>query len=197
MKRVTIIAGGGSTIAVGIAAAVVFWSGGAVGATPPPPPAISSGTPTARSAFSSADQAMLAQIGATGAISLVGSVDGTAFYSISGSDQGHCYAFGSASIGGLSGGCMPSDAKVPAVVDMSTVAMNPTDGSWKLNTLQGIATDGIASVGFVDASGDLHTTPVTGNVYRLDGQALTGGPSSELIGLDSNGNRVFTAPLGS
>lgn len=197
MKRGTFIAGGGATVAVGIAAAVVLWSGGAVGATPPPAPAIGSGTPTARSAFSDADQAMLTQIGATGSISLVGSVGDTAFYSIAGSDQGHCYAFGSASSGGLSGGCMPPDAEVPAVIDMSSVVMNPTDGSWKLDTLQGIATDGIASVGFVDASGDLHTTPVTGNVYRLDGQALTGGPSSELVGVDSSGNRVFTARLGS
>lgn len=196
MKRVTFITGGGATIAVGIAAAVVFSSSGAVGATPPPPPSISSGTPTARSTFSEADQAMLAQIGATGSISRVGSAGDTAFYSIAGSDQGHCYAFGSASSGGLSGGCMPPDAEVPAVIDMSSVAMSPTDGSWKLDTLQGIATDGIAAVGFVDASGNLHTTPVTGNVYRLDGQTLTGGPSSELVGLDGNGNRVFTARLG-
>ena len=197
MKRVTFIAGGGATIAVGIAAAVIFSSGGAVGATPPPPPAIGSGTPTARSAFSEADQAMLAQIGATGSISLVGSVGDTAFYSIAGGDQGHCYAFGSTSSGGLSGGCMPAGAEVSAVIDMSSVVMDPTDGSWKLDTLQGIAADGIASVGFVDASGKLHTTPVTGNVYRLDGQALTGGPSSELVGLDSNGNHVFTAGIGS
>ena len=139
---------------------------------------------------------MLAQIGATGAISLVGSVGDTAFYSIAGSDQGHCYAFGSVSSGGLSGGCMPAGAEVPAVIDMSSLVMNPADGSWKLDTLQGIAADGIASVGFVDASGYLHTAPVTGNVYRLGGQALTGGPASELVGLDSRGNRVFTARLG-
>lgn len=139
---------------------------------------------------------MLAQIGATGAISLVGSIGDTAFYSIAGSDQGHCYAFGSVSSGGLSGGCMPAGAEVPAVIDMSSLVMNPADGSWKLDTLQGIAADGIASVGFVDASGYLHTAPVTGNVYRLGGQALTGGPASELVGLDSSGNRVFTARLG-
>ena len=92
---------------------------------------------------------------------------------------------------------MRPGVEVPAVIDMSSVAINPTDGSWKLETLQGIAADGIAAVGFVDASGDLHTTPVTDNVYRLDGQALSGGPSSELVGLDSKGNRVFTARLGS
>ena len=196
MRGMTFIVGGGATIAGGIAAAAVLWSGSAASATPAPTPTISSGTPVAQSAFSEADQAMLARIGASGAISLVGSVGDTAFYSISGANQGHCYVFGSASSGGLSGGCMRADVNVPPVIDSSRSVVDPTDGSWKIDTLQGIAADEIAAVGFVDANGDLHTTPVVGNVYRLAGQAFTGGPSSGLVGLDSSGSRVFTASYG-
>lgn len=195
MKRVTFIASGAATIAAGIIAAAVLWSGSAVSATSPPP-TISSGTAVARSGFNQSDQSMLARIGATGAISLVGSVGDSAYYSIAGVDGGHCYASGSVSSGGLSGGCMPASVDVPAVVDMSGVVMSPTDGTWKLETLEGIAADDIAAVGFVDASGALHATPVKGNVYRLAGQAFTGGSSSELVGLDSSGNRVFESSYG-
>jgi hypothetical protein len=196
MKRAKFIAGGCAALVAVIAAAVVALAGGASGATPPAPPSVSSGTPALRTSLSAADQATLARIGATGAITQVGSIGGTAFYAIEGTDGGHCYAFGSATRGGLSGGCMPADAQVPAVIDMSGVVMNPTDGSWKLDTLQGIAADGIAEVGFVDASGVLHTTAVVGNVYRLAGQAFTGGSSSLFVGMDGNGNRVFTVGLG-
>jgi hypothetical protein len=198
MKKVTFIASGGAAIAVaiGIVAAAVTWGGSAASATTSPPPTISSGTPVPQSAFSASDQAMLTRIGATGAITLVGSVGDTAFYSIAGNDGGNCYVSGSASSGGLSGGCMNAGVAVPRVIDQSISEVSPTDGSWKLDTLQGIAADGIAAVGFVDANGDLHTTPVKSNVYRLAGQALTGGPSSELVGLDGRGNRVYTEPFG-
>src|SRR5579884_1378132 len=178
MKRSTFIAGGSAALIAAVSAAVVILAGGASGATPPPPPAISSGTSVARSAFAAADQATLSRIGATGAITKIGSLGGNAFYSIVASDGGHCYAVGSETAGGLSGGCIPASATVPAVVDMSSIVMNPADGSWKLDTLEGIAADGISKVGFVDANGTLHTTPVIGNVYRVGGQALAGGPSS-------------------
>jgi hypothetical protein len=197
MKRnLTFIAGGSAALIAAVTFGVVMLAGGASGATPPAPPAISSGVGIARASFNAADQATLGRIGATGAITRIGSLAGTAFYSIIGSDGGHCYAFGSEAAGGLSGGCIPADATVPSVLDMSTVVMNPADGSWKLDALQGIAADGIATVGFVDGAGVLHTTPVIGNVYRLAGQTLAGGPSSQLIGLDANGKHVFTEGLG-
>lgn len=196
MKRITFIAGGSAALIAAAISAVVMLASGASGATPPPPPVVSSGVSVARTAFGTADQAILSRIGATGAITKVGSLGGTAFYSIAGSDGGHCYAVGSDTVGGLSGGCMPAQASVPAVVDLSNIVMNPADGSWKLDTLEGIAADGIAQVGFADASGALHTTPVVGNVYRLAWQALSGGPSSQIVGLDANGNRVFTEALG-
>jgi hypothetical protein len=193
-RKLTFIAGGSAALVVGITMAVVTLAGGASGATPPAPPVISSGVGVARTAFSNADQAMLARIGATGAITKVGSVGGTAFYSIAGG--GSCFAFGSETHGGLSGGCMAAGATIPAVLDMSGIVMNPADGSWKLETLQGIAADDIASIGFVDGNGVVHTTPVVANVYRLSGQSLVGGPASELVGLDANGKRVFSEALG-
>lgn len=195
-RKLTFIAGGSAALIVGIIVAVVTLAGGASGATPPAPPVISSGVGVARTAFSNADQAMLARIGATGAITKVGSVGGTAFYSIAGGGGSSCFAFGSDTQGGLSGGCMAAGATIPAVLDMSGIVMNPTDGSWKLDALQGIAADGIADVGFVDGTGVVHTTPVLGNVYRLADQSFTGGPGSELVGLDGNGKRVFSEALG-
>lgn len=196
MKRLTFVAGSSAALIAAVTLGVVMLAGGASGATPPAPPVISSGVGVARASLNASDQAALGRIGATGAITRVGSLAGTAFYSIIGSDGGHCYAFGSEAAGGLTGGCMSADATVPAVLDMSTVVMNPADGSWKLDALQGIAADRIAAVGFVDAAGVLHTTPVSGNVYRLAGQSFAGGPSSQLVGLDANGKRVFTEGLG-
>lgn len=196
MKRVMFIAGGSAALVAAVTVAVVMLAGGASGATPPTPPPISSGEPVARASLNAADHAALGRIGATGAITKIGALGGTAFYSIVGGDGGHCYAFGSDVSGGLSGGCMPADAAVPAVVDMSGIVMNPADGSWTLSNLQGIAADGIAAVGFVDASGVLHTTAVVGNVYHLEGQSFAGGPSSELVGIDASGKRIFTESLG-
>lgn len=193
MKKLTFA--GGSAVLLAAIAAFVLLTTGASGATPPAPPTISSGTHVPWNSLGTSDQAMLARIGATGQITEVGSVGGTSFYAVDGSDGGHCYAFGRSG-GGLSGGCMRPDANVPIVIDMSTVVMNPTDGSWKLDTLQGIAADGIVAVGFVDADGITHTTPVIGNVYRLPGQAFTGGASSQIVGLDASGQAISTAGLG-
>lgn len=196
MKRVAFIMGAFGILAAGVAAAVVVLAGGASAAPPSAPPTISAGIPVLRASLSAADQATLSGIGATGAITQVGSIGGTAFYAVGGGDGGHCYAFGSTARGGLSGGCMPAGAQVPAVIDMSTVVMNPVDGTWKLDTLQGIAADGVAQVGFLDGSGVLHTTPVVGNVYRLAGRGFVGGAFSQLVGLDGNGDRVFGETLG-
>lgn len=195
MKRLTSIAGCSAALLVGITVAVVIVAGGASGATPPAPSVISSGVGVARTAFSNADQATLARIGATGAITKVGAHDGIAFYSIGGGG-GRCFAFGWEAQGGLSGGCLAAGATTPAVLDMSSIVMNPANGVWLLDTLQGIAADGIADVGFVDANGVVHTAPVVSNVYRLAGQSFAGGPASELVGLDASGKRVFTEGLG-
>jgi hypothetical protein len=84
---------------------------------------------------------------------------------------------------------------VAAVVDMSGLVMNPADDSWNLETLQGIAADGITEVGFVDANGTTHAASVVGNLYRLTGP-FPGAASSQLVGFDATGKQVFTEGLG-
>ncbi|MBX6370548.1 MAG: hypothetical protein IRZ04_21470, partial [Rhodospirillales bacterium] len=99
MKKVAYA--GGSAVLLAAIAAFVLLTTGANGATPPVPPAISSGTHVPWNALGTSDQAMLTRLGATGQITEVGSVDGTSFYAVDGSDGGHCYAFGRSG-GGLS-----------------------------------------------------------------------------------------------
>jgi hypothetical protein len=185
------LAAAGAVVAV-VATAVAAVAGGSSKSAPPP---FSAGTAVARTAFSHADQAFLARIGATGQITRLGLKDGVAFYAVASSDAGRCFATGMIS-GGLSGGCLDAGKSVPEVVDMSAVVMNPADASWRLQTLQGVAADGITKVGFVDATGTLHTTPVTGNVYRLSGQSWQGGSASELQAFDARGNLVFSERVG-
>lgn len=184
-------AAAGAVVAVA-ATAVAAVAGGSSKSAPPP---FSAGTLVPRTAFSYADQAFLTRIGATGQITRLGSKDGVAFYSITSSDNGRCFATGAIS-GGLSGGCLDASTPVPEVVDMSAVVMNPADASWRLQALQGVAADGIAKVGFVDATGTLHATRVTGNVYRLSGQSWQGGSASELRAFDAGGNLVFSESVG-
>lgn len=196
MKRIRFIAAGLVALTAAVAATVIALAGGASGATLQPAPQISSGVPVASGSLGAAATAMLTRIGASGAIARIGSINGTSFYSVAGADGGHCYVFGSNPAQGLSGGCIPAGVAVPAVIDMSGVVMNPADGSWNRETLQGIAADGIAEVGFVDASGAMHTAPVVGNVYRLTGP-FPGGASSLLVGFDGAGKQIFREGLGS
>jgi hypothetical protein len=178
-----------------LAAAAGTIAAVAGGTGKPAPPTFSPGVPVARGAFSHADQAFLARIGATGQITRLGSRDGVAFYSVTSSDNGRCFATGTIT-GGLSGGCLDASKPVPQVVDLSALVMNPADASWRLETLQGVAAEGIAKVGFVDAAGALHATRVTGNVYRLSGQSWQGGSASELRAFDARGNLVFSESVG-
>jgi hypothetical protein len=164
------------------------------GSSKPAPPAFGAGTPVARTAFGHADQAFLTRIGATGQIARLGSKDGATFYVIQ-SGNGRCFASGTTA-GGLSGGCLDANMPVPRVVDLSAIVMNPADSTWQLQSLQGVAADGIAKVGFVDAAGTLHTTRVAGNVYRLSGQSWQGGSASELRAFDARGNLVFSESVG-
>ena len=185
------LAAAGAVVAVAVSTVAAV----AGGSSKSPPPSFSAGTPVARTAFSHADQGFLARIGATGQIARVGSKDGVAFYVIESPGNGRCFASGPTA-GGLSGGCLDPSMPVPRVVDLSAIVMNPADSTWQLQSLQGVAADGIAKVGFVDAAGTLHTTRVAGNVYRLGGQSWQGGSASELQAFDASGNLVFRESVG-
>lgn len=173
-------------------------AGGALalgGSSTPPPPTISAGVPVSRDSLEPNDQAMLVRIGATGAITRLGASNGTAFYEIAAAGGGACFAVGPEA-GGISGGCLGGSGRLEQpLIDMSVIAMNPADGTFRFRTIQGIAADGVRSVGVVAADGAVHTTPVVGNVYRMSDDAVPAGPIIALLALDSTGSTIFTKPL--
>jgi hypothetical protein len=188
-----------AALVVGVVAIVALAAGAAAAiagrSTPPPAANFGTGTAVARSSLPAMDRAMLTHIGATGAIVRIGSHSGASFYEIASADGGRCFAFGRLAEG-LSGGCLDPAQPTPPVIDMSTISMDPSSGNWSMRTLQGIAADGIAKVQFVDGSGTVHTARVGGNVYRVDGAAWPGGPTSGLRAFDAGGNRVFSESVG-
>src|SRR5574337_1406769 len=121
----------------------------------PPGYAISSGTEVSGSVFATQDQQLLGQLRATGGITRVGTLGGVAFFVVDTADGGRCYGFGRAPSGGLNLGCSTDPELQQPISDMSIVALDPTDPEhgFELREFQGIAADGIASVGVVDRIG--------------------------------------------
>jgi hypothetical protein len=97
---------------------------------------------------------------------------------------------------GLSGGCFRGSARLEQpLVDMSGIGMNPADGSFRLARVEGIAADGVAAVGVIDAEGILHTTPVIDNVYRMSPDELPSDQPRAIVALDASGAQVFVKSL--
>lgn len=165
---------------------------------------ISSGVPVSRASFSAQDRWLLGNIGESGAIVKIGERGGVSFYEGTSEDGGKCFMTGTSSNGGgLSGGCLrgSSELELP-LVDMSSVCLNPSNGDWRLARIQGIATDGISAVGVVDAEGDLHKIPVTGNIYKMpssdiptDDRSCPGIEAKAIVALDENGSTVYRKSL--
>jgi len=156
---------------------------------------VSAGTVISRDSLSLQDRALLDYLAATGTITRVGSSGDVTFYTVDTADGGRCYGFMTAGEG-LDLGCSHGSSKLEQpLVDMSTVEMNPSSGSFRLRALQGIAADGVAAVGIVDENGDVHTTPVSENVYRWAGRDLPAGRPRALLALDTSGHALFTVSL--
>jgi hypothetical protein len=192
-NRFLLVAAIGATTAA-VAGATVAVAGGS--GAPPARPTVGAGTPVARDSLGPNDQAMLARIGATGPVTRIGALNGTAFYEIRGGDGGECFAFGSETEGGLSGGCLGGSGQLTQpIIDMSIIALNPADGTFHFRTIQGIAADGVSAVGVLGADGTVHKTPVVDNVYRMADAAVPTGPITAFVALDASGATIFTRPL--
>lgn len=184
-----------AVIAVAAASAVALASGGEQTDNDL---AISSGVSVPRGAFSDQDRELLEASGATGAITKIGVRNNVAFYAIDAADGGRCYGFASEARGPVrlgSLGCSDSSQLEQPLVDMSTIAMDPATGIWSLRDVQGVAADGVSLVGFVNSRGQLYTTHVVHNTYRMAAGELPTGQPVELVALDSSGNRIFSIPL--
>ena len=77
-----------------------------------------------------------------------------------------------------------ADVPVEASVD------DPVPRIWRVT---GLAGQGVARVGLVDAHGEVHSVPVEGRVYQL--ADLPHRPWSALVALDSEGNEVYRERL--
>jgi hypothetical protein len=134
-----------------------------------------------------------------GVVSVLGTVNGRTFYRIDSNDRSMCYAVGpSASTTIGQARCSPTfpSAQNP-IADFSVYRARLTD-TYEIVDAQvvrseGIAADGIASVGYMNAAGEtVTTTPVRRNLYSFDavpdGMAL-------IVGRDSEKHVVFSRPI--
>lgn len=194
MNRMLIaVLAAGTVVVSGVAAAIAAGSGSTV-----PGYAISSGIKVSSNSLPSEDRQLLGELGATGTITKVGSLGGVAFYTVDTAGGGRCYGFGSDSNGGLSLGCATSPDLQQPISDMSIVALDPNDADhrFELRAFQGIAADGIASVGVVDRNGQLYSTPVVSNVYRMASADVSRIQPAAFAAFDASGKRVYTESFG-
>jgi hypothetical protein len=71
--------------------------------------------------------------------------------------------------------------------DFSTVGMDRGDAAMHYIRVEGVAADGVASVGVLDQNGEtLERLPVQGNVYGAD--SLPTRTGVRLVALDASGN---------
>lgn len=179
----------GAVLVAGVAGAIAAGNGSTTSEY-----TIGSGTEVASNVFSIEDRQLLDQLGATGTITRVGSLRGTAFYTVNTADGGRCYGFGSTSTGGLSLGCSTVSELQEPISDMSVVVLDPTDPDHRaeLREFQGIAADGVASVAIVARDGTLYSTPVVSNVYRMASSDVPHIQPSAFVALDATGKRLST-----
>jgi hypothetical protein len=127
-----------------------------------------------------------------------------AFWRIERADGGFCFAVGpaaSARAGTFSSGqsiCSPNTTDPPFTPDDPIRDMAIYHGTALETTVAafyGFAADQVAQVGVVDPLGEVHTVPVTHNVYYLAPPDVPEGPVTALVALDASGNVVYRYTL--
>jgi hypothetical protein len=148
---------------------------------------VSHGTPVSASTMSQRAETALAASGATGQLYELGTRGDHAYYRGTQSDGSPCYAAGGGS-DVATVACLYSNEEMPsALVDMSTVVIRRSDApKMHLDSVEGIAADQVAAVGIERADGALVTTPVSGNSYRFDAEAIPA-DAVAIVALDASG----------
>ena len=139
--------------------------------------------------------------GVAGNVRLLGARAGTSFYTarsghggpcfLTSRSQGHEPEFAVVACTGPEAPALPS-ADLP-IVDFSALKKAPAERLPSLGWLNGFAADGVAEVGVVDESGDVHVTPVVRNVYAADG--VTGERVRAIIAFDGAGRELYRKSL--
>lgn len=160
------------------------------------------GTPIDLSEFDANTQQLLHDQGVTQAWSL-GGANGWDFYRFARSDGRACYGDGIAAdspgrqeIGNLA--CYTTGSGLPRpVIDMSTVAIDPSAGSQtlRLTGVRGIAASDVAQIVVSLADGSTIHVPVTGDVYVLPDTAVPTGPPSSLAAISATGTVLWSESL--
>jgi hypothetical protein len=140
-------------------------------------------------------QVQLAKSNLDGTVALLGSDGGRAFYRIDNTSNGTCFGVGpaaaTASFGVIScpSGAFPTADK--PVLDFSIIDIVRGSDQVRVWRAEGMAADGVATVGFVDTNGKtIATHPVVHNLYHFATP-----PSNTIGGLvafDSNGTKIYS-----
>lgn len=76
------------------------------------------------------------------------------------------------------------------ILDQSTISFDPASGTTQLVAVEGFASDSVARVGVVDASGTITYAKVQGNLYRLT--KLPDTAAKEIAAFDSSGAKIIS-----
>jgi hypothetical protein len=160
-----------ATLVVLVAAiGVAVWLAGVGGSAVAPGPTIAdNGIPVAAISLPQAVQGLLKDAGLATDLRLRRiAPDGVAFYTYRRSDGVMCFSADGSGVCPASGRSSLFDgAPIADVIRAGASAIS--GGPRPMLAWRGLALDGIASVGIIDASGVVHTAPVTDNVFELPG----------------------------
>jgi hypothetical protein len=155
------------------------------------------GTPIGLSEFDPDTQQLFRDEGVTQVWSL-GGASGWDFYRFAKSDGRACYGVaadspGREAIANLD--CYSTGSGLPGpVVDMSTVALNPTVGNQtlRLTAVRGIAASDVALIVVSLADGSTIHVPVTGDAYARAGVAMPTTPADSIAAISSTGTVLWS-----
>jgi hypothetical protein len=133
-------------------------------------------------------------------IRFLGAGGTTAYYLITRAGGSSCVAVGllrnRPHIGSVDCQAPGAGAEFPStkrpILDRSMYSVGSASRQWML-VLAGLAADGVARVGVVDAHGRLYSTPTVRHVYYLSD--LPDGPLRAIVASDAYGRRIYTLPL--
>jgi hypothetical protein len=138
----------------------------------------------------------LASTGGTEKIVAIAERSGVGFYEIEALKEGDsCYASGAVAstrdFAHIECGREPEGPR-ESLIDMSTIRLDPADPqrSIRFVAVQGIAADGVASVGVEGSDGSVSRTPVVDNVYVMDEGAIKDVPPAAIVAFDPAGTVV-------
>jgi hypothetical protein len=149
-----------------------------------------------RADVSTTDADVLRRGGGRPQLNLLAERDGFAFYSAPAQSGGTCYAVGAVTTRRLGVLFCPNEGSVfpSAAMPILNMSGQVFDGEGAVFLgLSGFAADGVAKVGLVDVTGELHAADAVDNVYaRRD---LPRRRARALVAFDSDGNEIFRRDL--